>query len=376
MKIADVMAALERRAPSGTAEEWDNVGLLVGDAETQTSGAVVSVDLTDEAIDAAVAKGWKLVVNHHPCIFPRSRGLSKVTAGSSASRRVHRAIQEGISVVSCHTNFDQCSLEVVRAVSEGLKVEVKGRLIDSGSASLLKLVVFVPVSHVEAVRQAICAAGAGQIGQYDRCTFGVRGEGTFRAGPGTEPFLGQVGTLERAEEVRLETVLPRGLRAGVVRALLQAHPYEEVAYDLYLVEQRPSGQGQTWGLGYGFWGELPKPRSFADVARDVKRLFKVDGFWVSEPVASRIRRLGFVAGKGSSFVGAAASAGCDLLITGEAGYHSQLDGARQGVTVLELGHRESERFYLSTMRDWLQEEGLKTLLLDVPTQKIWTGGKK
>jgi dinuclear metal center YbgI/SA1388 family protein len=385
MKIGKILEALERRAPGGTAEDWDNVGLLAGDPDDETSGAVVSVDLTDEAIDAALAKKWRLIVNHHPCIFPKSRGLSRVTAGGpgsgSSSRLVHRAIREGLSVIASHTNFDQCSLEVVTAISKGLGVEPKGRLLESGKDTLLKLVVFVPVSHADSVREALCAAGAGNIGQYDSCTFGVRGEGTFRGGAHTQPFLGKPGVLERAEELRLETVLPRGLQRDVLKAMLQAHPYEEVAYDLYPVEQSPPVLGPVRGLGYGFWGDLPKAKSFAEVARDVKRLFKVDGFWVSQPSSKqtsskRIRRLGFVAGKGASFVGAAVRAGCDLFITGEAGYHAQLDGARQGLMVLELGHRESEKFFLSTMSEWLEQEGLKTKPLDLPTQKIWTGGQK
>ncbi len=378
MKISKVLQVLEAKAPAGTAESWDNVGLLVGNSENETAGAVVSVDLTDEAIDLAKKNRWKLIVNHHPCIFPRQKGLGRVTTGQGASpssQLVYRAIREGISVVSCHTNFDQCSLEVVQAVSRALGAKVSGRLIEAGEGQLLKLVVFVPRAHAEAVRAAVCAAGAGQISQYDECSFSVLGEGTFRGASDTTPFLGTPGVLERAEEVRLETILPSGLEKRVIAALLEAHPYEEVAYDLYALQQQARGKGATFGLGYGFFGDLEKPCSFGVFAQRIRKAFGVNAFLASEPRPKQVRRVAFAAGKGASFIGAAAQAGCDVFVTGEAGYHAQLEGARRGVTVVELGHRESERFYLSTMKSWLEELGLSAQSLDQPTQSIWVSKK-
>ena len=376
IQIKEVLKNLEDRAPSGTAEDWDNVGLLVGDSRLKSAGAVISIDLTEQTLETAVRKGYKLIVNHHPCIFPKSRGLSKLTENSHSSKLVYQAVREGISVIACHTNFDRCSLEVVEQVSKGLGVVPKGRLLEHLGEQFFKLVVFVPHSHSDTVREALSQAGAGVVGNYDSCTFGLKGEGTFRGGQGTRPFLGQPGVLERAEEIRLETILPSGVVRPVVEAMIKAHPYEEVAYDLYPVEQAAGPIGLVKGLGYGFWGDLDQPKTFPDLARHVKNLFKVDGFWVSQPIPKRIRRLGFVAGKGASFIGAASRAGCDLIITGEAGYHSQLEGTRLGVAVMELGHRESEKFFLLTMKNWLSEIGLKTTVLDIATQKIWSGGRK
>jgi putative NIF3 family GTP cyclohydrolase 1 type 2 len=200
------------------------------------------------------------------------------------------------------------------------------------------------------------------------------GRGSFRGNDATQPFLGSPGKLELASETRLETIIPRGLEQSVLQAMKQAHPYEEVAYDLYPVEQAPASVGLARGLGYGFWGDFSKPRSFSEVSRGVKRLFDLDGFWVTEPPGRSIRqiqRIGFVAGKGASFVGAAAAAGCDLFITGEAGYHTALDGARRGMAVMEIGHRESETFFTRTVKGWLSVLDLKTVELDVPTQKLF-----
>jgi dinuclear metal center YbgI/SA1388 family protein len=373
-KVAEIVGKLEKLAPSSTSEKWDNTGLLAGDPEWETKGAVVSVDLTEQAIRTAIRKGYRLIVNHHPCIFPKGKGLSRVVPGprSGISSLVFEAIRNGIAVVACHTNFDQCSLEVVRTVSDGLGVTPLGRLVDAPEGTLSKLAVFVPESHVEAVRDALASAGAGHVGNYDSCTFSSPGTGTFRGLAGSKPFLGKPGRLEQAGEVKLETVFPRGLKRSVLAAMRSAHPYEEVAFDLYPIEQGPASKGLIRGLGYGFWGDFAKPKPFAEVARSVRRLFKTKGFWLTDPPPARVKRVAYVAGKGASFLDAASAAGCDLFITGEAGYHTALDGARKGMAVLELGHRESEIFFIDVMEGWLAGMGLKTVGLNLPTQSIVT----
>jgi dinuclear metal center YbgI/SA1388 family protein len=379
--IASVIAGLERLAPSGTSEKWDNTGLLAGDLAWETRGAVVSVDLTEEAIRLAVRKGFRLIVNHHPCIFPKGRGPSRLVPGvrSGIPSLVFEAIRQGIAVAACHTNFDQCAMEVVQTVAHGLGVRARGRLIEAPESSLLKLVVFVPLQHAEKVREALVGAGAGHIGNYDSCTFGSAGEGTFRGGDATRPFLGRPGNLERAKEIRLETILPRGLKKPVLTALKAAHPYEEVAFDLYPVEQGPASEGLVRGLGYGFWGDFNAPKSYAEMGQDVRTLFKTPSFRLTDAVLPdtaptvgnrKFSRVGFVAGKGESFIDAAIAVGCDLFITGEAGYHAAMEGARKGLSVLELGHRDSEVFFITTMEGWLAEMGLKTVGLNIKTQNI------
>ena len=378
--ISKILREIEKYVPSGTAEEWDNVGLLAGDPDWKTTGAVISVDLTEETIALAAKKGFRLIVNHHPCIFPRSRGLARLVAGpKSSSNLIFQALTQGIAVAAYHTNFDRCALEVVEDICRHLKMEPRGRFIERPReklrTSLMKLVVFVPVTHADSVKKAICEAGAGQIGRYDFCTFSGSGEGTFRGGKGTKPFLGKSGQLEKAKELRLETVFPRGMEKPILKAMSKAHPYEEVAYDLYALEQEPNAAGMAMGLGYGVWGDFPTAKPFPELEQSVKSLFKIDGFWLTGRTPRSVKRIGFVAGKGASFIGAAIAAECDLFITGEAGYHSALEGSRKGMPVMELGHRESERLFLKTMGKWLASLGLKTAELDVPTQKIWFGGK-
>lgn len=371
MKLSQVIQALEKRAPTSTAEDWDNVGLLVGNPEAKIQNALVAIDLTQEVVELARKKKAQLIVNHHPCIFPKGRGLNRLLSDSP----VYTAAQEGIAVCSYHTNFDICALEVVEKVSGGLGVRPLGRLLDQGEGALTKLSVFVPSSHLEKVRQALGQAGAGHIGNYSDCTFATSGEGTFRGSEATKPFIGKAGKLEKTKEHRLETVFPSGLKMEILAALVKSHPYEEVAYDLYPVLQAPQSRGIIRGLGYGFWGEFQSPKAFSEVVRSVTSLFNVSGFQLTEPAPKRVKRIAFVAGKGAAFVDSASSLGCDLMITGEVGYHTALGGAKKSLSVMEIGHRESERFFLSTMKDWLAELGLKTWSSDEPLQRIWSGDK-
>lgn len=371
LKIRDIVSALDQRADPGTAETWDNVGLLVGDSSADTAGAVVSIDLTAEALETAERLGQRLIVNHHPCIFPSQKGLVRVVA-QGASQLVYRAAQKGIAVYATHTNFDRCALEVVERASQALGVTPIGRLLDG--EALKKLVVYVPETHLEAVRTALWDAGAGHIGRYDQCSFGVAGEGTFRAGEGAKPFLGRSGEREAAREFRLEVVLPSGLEARVLAAMRRAHPYEEVAFDLIPTEQAPAAVGLSRGLGYGFYGDLLQPTTLPEFADQVARVFGVAGLIATPPVSDRpVRRIAYAAGKGGSFAQAARRAGCDVFVTGEAGYHTARSAS--SLTVLEVGHRESERFFAPVVAGWLSELGLATHSLDSPTQSFWTSNR-
>ncbi len=367
LSVAEVVNSLENIFPSRAAEDWDNVGLLIGNPNLMVSGAVISIDLTFEAIELATQHRYPLIIQHHPCLFPKTKALNRILSGTP----VYEALQRGIAVVACHTNFDQCSLEVPKTIASHLGLQIRGRFLDHPNDSLVKLVTFIPKSHLEQVRIALFAAGAGHVGQYDSCAFTVEGRGTFRGNEATHPFIGRPGRLENTEECRLETLFPRGIQNFILKALKDSHPYEEIAYDLYSVEQTMTENSFIRGLGYGFWGEFPSPRAFSDVAKDVKSLFHIHGFWITNPTPFQVTRVGFVPGKGASFVKAASRVKCDLFITGEAGYHAALEGLNQGVAVMELGHRESEKFFVETMKKTLSGFGLGFVEVQTPTQKIW-----
>lgn len=369
LTLGEVADRIESLTPSAGAEKWDNVGLLVGDPRAKVTAAVISIDLTEAALDAAKSTGANLILNHHPCIFPRQKGLARVTR-SGASRLVYEAARRGIGVISTHTNFDRYALEAPLMAARALGAKPRGRLHDAEEPELLKLVVFVPKSHGEKVRDAICAAGAGRIGAYDSCTFSAEGTGTFRGSSDTNPFLGRPGRLESARELRLETIFPRSLKKTVLKALRESHPYEEIAYDLYRVEQEPSARGLVPGLGYGFYGDLDRTLTFHDFAKRVKKAFQVKGFWASEPAPKKIKRVGFVAGKGASFARAARDQGCDVFVTGEAGYHVVREMGLSGMAVVEVGHTESEIFFLKTVAGWCKGWKIPAQALRIPEQKV------
>ncbi len=368
-KIGVILRAFEEWAPTSTAESWDNVGLLAGDEEWETSGALVTIDLTREAIQQCKKLGYRLIIAHHPALFPKNRGLSRLTG----SHPLLEAYSEKIAVFCCHTNFDRCVLEALLPVAEGLGVQPQGRLLDLSpdSSMPLKLVTYVPETHADSVRQALNEAGAGWIGRYDSCSFQVLGQGTFRGLEGTQPHLGNPGVLEKTPEIRLETVVPQSLRERVTQALLQAHPYEEVAFEFFQIHS-PTKMGAPWasGHGYGFWGVFPKPQPFSEIARSVKTLFQIEGYGLTQPVPSAIQKIAFVAGKGAAMMESALRMKVDLLILGEAGYHAALDCRKKGMAVLELGHRQSEAFFSKTVVQWLSRKGISAQLWDEPIQKI------
>jgi dinuclear metal center YbgI/SA1388 family protein len=376
MRLSEVLHRLDQLAPLTTAEYWDNVGLLLGDPQSDVKNAIVAIDLSEEALKLAEKKKANLIVCHHPCIFNPSgkRGLNRVVKKeANRERLLFEVIKRGINVAAYHTNFDRSALEVGWEISKKLGLTPIGRLWDSTPDPLLKLVVFVPSEYHDRVREAVCNVGAGHIGNYSDCTFATPGEGTFKALKGAKPFLGQLGELERAQEVRLETILPSHLRSQVLQALFKSHPYEEVAYDLYPLAQDPAQKGMVNGLGYGVIGEFKeRALSFPEVARRVKNLFKVKGFLETKgSQKSKVRRVGFVAGKGSSLLMSAIRQKCDLFITGEVGYHAALESREQGLTVWEMGHTQSELFYLKIMSNWLKKLGIRVTPLETRFQALF-----
>lgn len=365
--ISEVMQVLEEKAPSSAAEAWDPVGLLVGDPDSKTIGAVISVDLSREVVDRAIELGYSLVINHHPAIFPKNRGLSVLRSSHPAVY----AATKGVAVIAVHTNFDRCALEMIHSLSHKWGLLSKGRLFEDEASELLtKLVVYVPSTHVLAVRDAVFRAGGGCIGNYDSCAFLSEGEGSFRGSAGSKPFLGQPGKLETVQEIRLETVFPSALRTSVIRAMRQAHPYEEVAYDLFDAKQGVSSKGLVRGVGYGFWGEFEQAVSAEVFRSSVGQVFGVHAF-LQNSVEKKVKRVAFSMGKGSSFWKCALRSGCDVFVTGELGYHDSLAAARAGLWVIELGHAQSEIYFPVTIENWLASLNLTAVSLSAGSQSFW-----
>jgi dinuclear metal center YbgI/SA1388 family protein len=374
-KIFQFIETLEARIPPSCSESWDQVGLISGDAQQLLTSLVIGVDLTESLLTFALKEKANLIVIHHPPLFPKGKGISKLILGKNNDLHtlLLKCFQKNICVYVAHTNFDRCGLDGMVALARDLGGEAIARVWEKpeeGQTQLKKLVTYIPVEYFESVRDALYMTGVGHIGNYDCCGFGVAGMGNFRPLQGASPFFGKVGMLEEAEEIRLETIFVDGMQDQVISTLKGAHPYEEVAYDIYSVEQAPSMKGLVWGLGYGFVADLKKPISYEAFAKKVKSIFKVKNFVTNQVTPKQVKRIAFSPGKGASFTHSVHSHKVDVFITGEVGYHASLDSGRKGMNIIELGHRESELYFLKTFHLWCKEWELPHHVLDERTQRI------
>lgn len=375
MKIKALIETIESRIPLLASEDWDQVGLISGDSNQTFSGAVIGVDLTEGLLDAALKSKSNLIILHHPPLFPKGRGIDRLILGSP--NHLHtlllKSFQKNVCVYVAHTNFDRCALDGMMKLAHDLGGEAYARVWEKpapGKTVLKKLVTYIPVDHYEKVRDALYMIGCGHIGNYDCCGFGVSGVGNFRPLQGASPFFGKVGEMDEVEEIRLETIVVSGMEQVAIDTLMKTHPYEEVAYDLYPVEQNPVKRGMVWGLGYGFVAKLRQPVSYEVFSKRVKKAFKIKNFLTNSVTPKMVQTIAFTPGKGSSFVRSVKSHKVDVYVTGEVGYHSSIDALRSGLNVMELGHRESEHYFLLTVQNWFKEWGLKAQILDERTQKI------
>ncbi len=345
-KVAQVMEIIEALAPRSLAEEWDNPGLQVGDPAAEATSVLVALDLTDAVLEEAAAVGAKLVVCHHPAIL---KPLPGIRLDLPVGRRLARALAAGIAVYAAHTNLDAAPGGLNDILARKLGLEDLRILRPTREEKLFKLVVFVPRGHEDAVRDALAGAGAGWIGNYSHCTFQAAGTGTFKPGEGTHPFLGRQGEVERADEYRLETIVPEPLLRASLRAMIKAHPYEEVAYDVYPL----ANQGRESGLGRV--GRLKEAVSLAGLAARVKeRLGLAAVRAVGEP-SRVVHQAAVCGGSGGSLVGVAAFAGADVLITGDVRYHDALEALERGLGVIDAGHFGTEAAALDELCGYLND---------------------
>ena len=347
VRARDVIAAVERLAPPSLAEGWDNCGLQVGDPSAEVRRVLVALTPLSEVFDEAAEADFLLF--HHPPIFTP---LKSVDASSYPGDLISRALRNGLAVYAAHTSYDAAPDGVSVALARALALEGPLEPV-SPRGSLRKLVVFVPVENADAVAEALSGAGAGRIGDYTRCTFRSAGTGTFLPGGGSDPYLGERCRLERVEEVRLETVVPAHLARAAGDAAKAAHPYEEVALDVYPVEGFPEG------CGYGRIGTLPEPLTAAELVSHVSDSLGFPARPVSEGHRS-IRRVAVLGGSGGSFIPEVAASGAEAYVTGDLDYHDALLAESLGLTAIDAGHAATELPSLDPLAERL------AALVDVP----------
>ncbi len=332
-KVKDVIEVLNQFAPPSLSEDFDNVGLLVGSPKQSITKCLITLDITEQVVDEAIHTGCNLIVSHHPIMFG---GIKKINGNSDTERVVIKAIKNDIAIFAAHTNADR----VLNGVSGRMaqKLELKNRtILSTGGASLVKLVVFAPVNHVDAVRTALFNSGAGHIGNYDSCSFNTAGTGTFRAGENTNPYVGEKGKTHHEEEVKIEVILPEYKKREVIAAMISAHPYEEPAYDIIPL------QNEWQNVGYGTIGELEEAMDEEKFMHKLKDIFNVQYIRHTQFTGRKIKKVALCGGSGSFLLNKAIASKADIFITGDFKYHQFFD-AEGRIIIADIGHYESEQY--------------------------------
>jgi len=361
-RVRDVMRAVDAIAPRWLAAAGDPVGLHAGHPERRIRRVLVALDASLRAVEEAEARGCEMLVVHHPRFY---RPLATLDESTPLGLLAARMVRARLAICVAHTNLDAAPGGTNDMLADLVGLDDPRPLAVHAEDRWLKLAVFVPESHREAVRAALCEAGAGVIGAYADCSFRTAGIGTFRGADGTSPFIGKAGRFEEAEEWRLEVLLSERSRDGVVTALRAAHPYEEPAFDLY-----PLADAHRYGCGRV--GALRRPDSLRALARRLKRACRARSIHVLGEPAQRIRRAAVWAGSGVPLPAVLASQ-ADLLVVGEVGYHDLEILAQQGLAAIVLGHGPCEEVVLPILARKLRAalKGVEIRVLRESVPPLW-----
>jgi dinuclear metal center YbgI/SA1388 family protein len=340
MKLTDICSYLDTEIPLSFQEGYDNSGLQVGQPEKEITSALITLDVTEAVIDEAIKKGCNIIISHHPLIFT---GIKKITGKTAGDRILVKAIKNEIAVYSSHTNLDMMSNGVSKKMTQKLGLQ-NIKVLMPLKNMLVKLVTFIPEDYLDKVMEAIFNSGAGISGGYDRCGFTVSGTGSFRAGEGTNPFAGKKGKMHFEKEVRFETIFFSHLKEKVIKALLDAHPYEEVAYDIY------SLANDNIDSGLGCTGDFAEPVSEIDFLNLVSSVFEAPGIRYSALTGRSVKKVALCGGSGASLLHNAVSAGADTFVTGDIKYHTFFE-ADNKILLVDCGHFETEKFSTEILYD-------------------------
>ncbi len=333
LSIRHIIQAIEEFAPIALQESYDNCGLQIGNPEAVASGALLSIDVTEDVIEEAIDKKANLIIAHHPLLF---KGIKSITGNTYIERIVIKAIQNNIAIYASHTCMDNAMEGVNKKIAQKLGL-INTSILEPASDKLLKMRIYTPISYVEKIRSALFSSGIGGIGKYDNCSFNFEGEGTFRAGEECSPFCGEIGQLHTEQETCIEVILPAYLKQKAVRTLRQLHPYEEPAFDIIAVKN------QWDSVGAGRIGELPSPIDEISFLHHIKKTFHLSVLKHSTLQNRPIKKVALCGGSGASLIKQAVYKEADIFITGEIKYHDYFDYESQ-ILLVDIGHYESEQY--------------------------------
>ena len=332
-KLKEITAFFENIAPLQIQESYDNSGLILGDPDNEVSTVLVTIDATEEVVEEAIGINAQLIVAHHPIVFS---GLKSITGRNYVERALLKAIKNDVAIYASHTNLDSISGGVNSKICEKLNLQ-NCSVLQPAKGQLKKLVTFIPPEYADRIRSAVFEAGAGHIGKYDLCGFNLEGTGSFRGGDDTNPFVGEKGKINYEKEIRFETIFPVFLQHKILSALLNAHPYEEVAYDIYPLENKCKKTGM------GMVGHLREEMQETDFLQLLKSTFKTGVVKHTALKNKPVKKVAVCGGAGSFLLNNAIVSGADFFVSGDFKYHQFFD-AENKIVIADIGHFESEQF--------------------------------
>jgi len=345
MKLSLLTAYLESLAPLAYQEDYDNSGLIVGNPDKEVQQALLSLDCTEAIVDEAIEKGCQVIISHHPIVF---RGLKKFNGKTYVERVVEKAIKNDIAIYAIHTNLDNVMDGVNAKICEMLELK-NCRILSPKSGSLKKLVTYVPIDKADQVRNALFHAGGGNIGNYSEVSFNAEGTGTFKGNEFANPYVGEQGKRHNESEVRIETIYPASIESKLLVALFLAHPYEEVAYDLYALTN------QDQQTGAGMIGELEEEMSEEEFLFVIKQSMQAKVIRHTALTGKNVKRVAVCGGAGGFLLKHAISAGADFFVTADYKYHEFFD-AEGKLVIADIGHFESEQFTAQLLYDIIRKK--------------------
>lgn len=345
MIIQEVITHLEALAPTAYAEEFDNIGLLVGDKSSTVTGVLVTLDTLETVVEEAITKRCNLIVSFHPIIF---KGLKKLTGTTYVERVVLKAVKHDIAIYSMHTALDNAFKGVNHIICNRLELQNQNILIPQ-NGTIKKLTTFVPDMEAEHVRSALCNAGAGHIGNYNNCSFNSKGFSTFKANKDAIPTIGAIGELHTEAETKITVTFAKHLEKNILNTLFKTHPYEEVAFEIVTLENK------NQHIGMGMVGDLNLPLTENDFLSTVKHKMNTPTIKHSNYLNKPIKKIAVLGGSGSFAISAAIAAGADALVTADLKYHDFFS-AENKILLLDIGHYESEQFTKNALVDYLKKK--------------------
>lgn len=345
MTIKDITNYLEELAPLAYAEGFDNVGLLVGEYKTEVKGVLVTLDTLEETVDEAIEKGCNLIVSFHPIIFS---GLKKLNGKSYVEKAVLKAIKNDIAIYATHTALDNSNKGVSAKICEVLQLKNTNVLIPK-KGIIKKLTTYIPTANLDTLRNALFSAGAGNIGNYDNCSFTVLGEGTFKGNEDSNPVVGKKGALQKTKETKITITFEQKNEQTILDTLFKNHPYEEVAYEIVSTENTHQN------IGMGMVGELKEAMDEKDFLVYLKQTMQTDCVRHSNLIQKKIKKVAVLGGSGSFAIPNAISVKADAYVSADFKYHDFFK-AESKILLADIGHYESEQFTKRLLVDYLTKK--------------------